>query len=157
MQFSGDYGMAHYSKDEILQMAVEEDVKFIRLQFSDMFGNLKNYRSEAYMRAHRELWLYTPESTLCYTIFGALTYDDRLITMVYDDADPDSRAAFLESVLSSDGLFLTDGLEINTDSHLITLSTCIGGMPNNRLLVLGVLSSWEPQWLSFMQEKEGNT
>ncbi len=119
-----------------------------------MFGNLKNFRSEDYMRAHREIRIYTPESTLRYTVFGALTYDDRLITMVYDDGDADSRAAFLESIFSTDGLFLTDGLEITPDSHLITLSTCIGGMPNNRLLVLGVLTAWEPEWLDFMQEKE---
>ena len=30
------------SKEKILQMIEEEDVEFIRLQFVDMFGNLKN-------------------------------------------------------------------------------------------------------------------
>ena len=103
------------------------------------------------MRTHREIRIYTPESTLCYTVFAALTYDDRLITQIYDDYDADSRAAFLESIFSTPGLFLTEGLEITADSHLITLSTCIGGMPNNRLLVLAVLTSWEPDWLDFMQ------
>ena len=117
-----------------------------------MFGNMKNFRSADYMREHREITLYTPESTLTYTIFAALTFDDRLITAVYDDADPDSRNAFLKDVFSAEGTFLTDGLEINADSHLITMSTCIGGMPNNRLLVLGVLTSWEPDWLDFMLE-----
>lgn len=34
--------MENYSKAEILQIVDEEDVKFIRLQFTDMFGNLKN-------------------------------------------------------------------------------------------------------------------
>lgn len=34
--------MAKYTKDAILQMAEEEDVEFIRLQFTDMFGTLKN-------------------------------------------------------------------------------------------------------------------
>lgn len=115
-----------------------------------MFGNLKNYRSEEYMRQHRELVIYTPDSTLRYTLFAAVTYDDRLITQVYDDGDLGSRAAFLDSIFSCDGLFLTEGLQIGTDSHLITLSTCIGGMPYNRLLVLGVLTSWEPDWLDFM-------
>lgn len=32
----------HYSKDDIIRMVEEEDVDFIRLQFTDMFGNLKN-------------------------------------------------------------------------------------------------------------------
>lgn len=34
--------MEHYNKSEILQMAEEEGVEFIRLQFTDMFGMLKN-------------------------------------------------------------------------------------------------------------------
>ncbi len=32
----------NYSKEEILRLADEEDVEFIRLQFTDIFGNLKN-------------------------------------------------------------------------------------------------------------------
>ena len=112
-----------------------------------MFGNLKNFRSESYMREHRLLRVYTPESTLDYAVFAALTYDDRLITATYDDRCVPDRQAYLDSIFAHDGVFVTDGLEINTDSHLLTLSTCIGGMPNNRLLVLAVLTDWEPEWL----------
>ena len=32
--------MAKYTKEVILQMAEEEDVEFIRLQFTDMFGKI---------------------------------------------------------------------------------------------------------------------
>ena len=38
----GDRQMARYTKEMILQMAEEEDVEFIRLQFTDMFGILRN-------------------------------------------------------------------------------------------------------------------
>lgn len=34
--------MGNYTTEEILRMAEEEDVEFIRLQFTDMFGTLKN-------------------------------------------------------------------------------------------------------------------
>ena len=34
--------MSHYTKQDILQMVDEEDVEFIRLQFTDLFGTLKN-------------------------------------------------------------------------------------------------------------------
>ena len=30
--------MGNYTREEILQMVEEEDVEFIRLQFTDMFG-----------------------------------------------------------------------------------------------------------------------
>ena len=34
--------MGNYTREEILQMVEEEDVEFIRLQFTDMFGEIKN-------------------------------------------------------------------------------------------------------------------
>ncbi|MCI5528545.1 MAG: type I glutamate--ammonia ligase [Blautia sp.] len=34
--------MGNYTREEVLQMAEDEDVEFIRLQFTDMFGTLKN-------------------------------------------------------------------------------------------------------------------
>lgn len=34
--------MAKYTKDDIMRLVEEEDVEFIRLQFTDMFGTLKN-------------------------------------------------------------------------------------------------------------------
>jgi glutamine synthetase len=37
-----DENMNHYTREDIIRMVEEEDVEFIRLQFTDMFGNLKN-------------------------------------------------------------------------------------------------------------------
>ena len=34
--------MEQYSREEILNIVEEEDVEFIRLQFTDMFGTMKN-------------------------------------------------------------------------------------------------------------------
>ena len=34
--------MGNYTREEILQMVEDEDVEFIRLQFTDMFGAIKN-------------------------------------------------------------------------------------------------------------------
>ena len=34
--------MSKYTKQDIMQMVEDEDVEFIRLQFTDMFGTLKN-------------------------------------------------------------------------------------------------------------------
>ena len=36
--------MAKYTKEDILRILEENDVKFIRLQFTDIFGTLKNGR-----------------------------------------------------------------------------------------------------------------
>ena len=37
--------MGKYTKQDIFRMVEEEDVEFIRLQFTDMFGVLKNEAS----------------------------------------------------------------------------------------------------------------
>ncbi len=34
--------MKKYTREDIIRMVEEDDVEFIRLQFTDMFGNLKN-------------------------------------------------------------------------------------------------------------------
>ena len=34
--------MNEYTKSDIIRLVEEEDVEFIRLQFTDMLGNLKN-------------------------------------------------------------------------------------------------------------------
>ena len=34
--------MKHYTKDDIIRIVNEEDIEFIRLQFTDIFGQLKN-------------------------------------------------------------------------------------------------------------------
>lgn len=39
----GENTMGNYTREEVLQMAEDEDVEFIRLQFTDMFGTLKKY------------------------------------------------------------------------------------------------------------------
>ena len=42
---------------------------------------------------------------------------------------------------------MTEDVTLDAQAHIVTLSTCIGGMPNNRLLVLAVLTEKEPEWL----------
>lgn len=34
--------MSRYTKKDILELVEEEDVEFIRLQFTDLFGGMKN-------------------------------------------------------------------------------------------------------------------
>ena len=34
--------MRHYTKEDIIRLVREEDAQFIRMQFTDIFGQLKN-------------------------------------------------------------------------------------------------------------------
>lgn len=40
--FKEGFIMSRYSKDDIIRMVHEDDVEFIRMQFTDIFGQLKN-------------------------------------------------------------------------------------------------------------------
>ena len=44
--------MTRYSKNDIFRIVEEEDVEFIRLQFTDIFGVLKNIAITASQRKH---------------------------------------------------------------------------------------------------------
>ena len=66
---------------------------------------------------------------------AVVTYDDRYITERYLDEFEADRAAFLRS-LRDFGAVIDESVPVSTEGHIITLSTCIGGMPNNRLLIV---------------------
>ena len=100
-----------------------------------MFGTLKDFEDKAFMDSHREIHIYTDTEEHVYTIAAIVIYDDRHITYTYDDDNIADRAAFLQSLQGADWV---DGVEVNTSSHIITLSTCIGGMPENRRLLIAV-------------------
>jgi len=99
------------------------------------FGSLKSYFDSDFYAAHREIDIYTPTAKHVYKIFAVVTYDDRYITDSYNDKNEADRMAFLES-LAAFGAAGFDDVAVDAGSHIITLSTCIGGMPSNRLLIV---------------------
>ena len=99
------------------------------------FGSLKSYNDADFLAAHREIDIYTPTRLHRYDVIAVACYDDRYITDRYDDTAEADRVAFLKS-LQEFGAVIPADAEVSTDGHIITLSTCIGGMPNNRLLIV---------------------
>ena len=99
------------------------------------FGSLKSYNDADFLAAHREIDIYTPTRLHRYDVIAVVCYDDRYITDRYDDTAEADRVAFLKS-LQEFGAVIPADAEVSTDGHIITLSTCIGGMPNNRLLIV---------------------
>ena len=100
-----------------------------------MFGTLNQYDNVEYMKQHREIDIYTYTQKLTYVVCAEVIYDDRYITYTYNDQIEADRAAYLRSLQSGTWL---DDVEVTTSSHIITLSTCIGGMPDNRRLLIAV-------------------
>ncbi len=100
-----------------------------------MFTSLSAFDDLEYMKKHREIHIYTNTEDHSYIVCANVIYDDRYITYVYDDAKEGDREAFIRSLRN--GMWLDD-VTVDASSHIITLSTSIGGLPNLRRLIIAV-------------------
>lgn len=107
-----------------------------------MFQNLHLFRDEDFFKEHEYCYVYTPDETLIYHIYSVYTYDDRPISTSFDFADEKDLQEYLTSTLEPRSMTarVREGVEVTSEDHILTLSTCIGGDPNSRLLLQAVLS-----------------
>lgn len=111
-----------------------------------MFAQLHKFEDPDFFDANREVLIYLPGEVLHYTIFATHIYDDRHLLYSFDFTDPEVYQKYLDSIFSTRDMSANIDKEINvtTDDQIITLVTCIGSQPNNRLLVQAVLTDREP-------------
>ncbi len=107
-----------------------------------MFQGLHAYEDSQYLTEHPYVYIYTPEKKLTYRIFAAVVYGNEHILNSYDFTDAYQRQLYLNSVLGSRNMkdSRDESVQVDTDSHILTLSTCIGGQPENRYIVEAVLT-----------------
>lgn len=106
-----------------------------------MFGTLKYYRDLSYLNEHREIVVYTPYATFTYKVFAAVTYNDKLITAIFDFNEEEGRLAFLDSLddINDMNSYILDDVTIDVnEDRILTLSTC-NSDKSQRFLVLAVL------------------
>ena len=106
-----------------------------------MFKTLHNFEDRDFFDENRYIYIYTPEHVYVYDIFAAYVYGDSHILAEYDSAFELRRQAYVDYVMGIRDMsaHFREGVEITSESNLLTLVTCIGGRPNNRYLVQGVL------------------
>lgn len=104
-----------------------------------MFSQLKNYRDEEYGKKYPYFYIYTPSGEVrTYTIFSAGVVDARSDNYKIEYASDEEYQEYLDLCLESS---LYDfGVEVNTDSQIVSLSTCTSVTENERFLVHGVLT-----------------
>ena len=106
-----------------------------------MFKHLHKFEDKKFFKQHDTITIYTAQGELTYKIFAAVTYDDRHLMRAFNYDKKKERQEFLDSIFGLNGFgnHYRKGVEVNADSHIITLSTCISNKPDHRYLVLGVL------------------
>lgn len=106
-----------------------------------MFASLHDFEEGDFFANNPYIYVYTKDEVLAYEIFAAWLADDAHILKNNDFSTEQGRAAYLADILknySSSGNMRND-LEVTTDSHILTLSTCMKRKPHNRFLVQAVL------------------
>lgn len=111
-----------------------------------MFGGLHQFEDPDYLMKHRSVKIYTPNHIYTYTIFAAVMYSDAHIPYYYDDNSETDRKAFLTSLrndtVADRSQYLND-IEVTSQDHIITLSTCDRTLRNNRYLVAAVMTQMD--------------
>lgn len=107
-----------------------------------MFMGLHAYEDPQYLKEYNEVIIYTPKHQYTYRIFAAVIYNNSHILNSYDFGNEEQRQLYLDSIYASRTMqsSIDESVEVDTQSKLLTLSTCIGGQPNQRFLVEAVLT-----------------
>lgn len=106
-----------------------------------MFHQLHKFEKQNFFDTYQYIYIYTPEKTLKYRIFAAYVHTNEHLLGNHNFSNKEEFDAFFKMVRNGVGgvNHVRDDVEVTSDSKVITLSTCIKNMPDNRYLVFGVL------------------
>lgn len=106
-----------------------------------MFGGLNLYRDLTYMEEHQYIYIYTEDAIRTYQVYLATTFSNEHLLYQYNFDDADECQRFLDETSEYKDMSKAsrDDIEVTSDDRIITLSTCISGQKENRLLVQAVL------------------
>lgn len=100
-----------------------------------MFGSLDGYKTQEYYEAHPVLYLLTPGKS--YKLVALYGFETSVFSAVYTfPSDKDGRDAALQ--LGAENSFFTTEEQIGDEESIITLSTCISGQEDYRMVLLCV-------------------
>lgn len=106
-----------------------------------MFATLHRFEDEEFFNKNKYIYIYMPGRKLTYEIVSAYNYDDRHIMNSFNFADDKVFQEYIESVMNPRSLVcnVNEDIELDLNSKLITLSTCLNSDDSGRYLVQGVL------------------
>lgn len=109
------------------------------------FRSLYHFKDADFFANNRYMYLYTPGHILTYEIFAAYEYDDRHILYSFDFNNPAVLREYQAYILNPLTLIrnIREGVTLDADSKILTLSTCQDESGDTRYLVQGVLISDE--------------
>ena len=103
-----------------------------------MFKHLHRFADAEFFRTHETIMIYTETEIKEYRVYAAVMYDKRHILDSFEQSDMEARKAFIQTIVDSKNFRnqFREGMTIDENSKLITLSTCITGYPSRRFIVV---------------------
>lgn len=103
-----------------------------------MFGSL--YMLQDRFDEIEYITITTQSEELRYHIYAAVSFEDVYLPDAYDETKQEERQRFLEDIrAAADQNHIRTQMDVSSEDHLITLSTCIKGQSDKRYLVIAVL------------------
>ncbi|MCL1829128.1 MAG: class B sortase [Oscillospiraceae bacterium] len=109
------------------------------MQSGDMFGSLKKFQSETYMKEHPYFYIFEPDGCNRYEIFcSAVTrFDSSVYTFRFYDDNVFSEHLKMLGRIS----YVRSETEVTADDLIVTLSTCTNGSKLERFVLVGRLAN----------------
>ena len=143
--YMGDYEFAGtiYSQRHNTKYFVERVTVLYGHNMLDgsMFAGLHDFSDPEFFEENDTMYIYIPGHILTYQIFAAYDYDDRHIMNSFDFYKDDVYEQYIEDCLNPHSVnsIVREGVELDLDSRIVTLSTCHDYNSSLRFLVQGVL------------------
>lgn len=112
-----------------------------------MFASLHNFENKEFFDNYNTAFIFTEDSLYTYLIYSVYTYDDRHILNSFNFADDKVFEEYLASTLDPHTYNgnVREGVDLDVEDRILTLSTCTNGASNTRYLVQGVLVDVQPR------------
>lgn len=111
------------------------------------FGQLHLFEDQAFFEANREIYVYLPDRKLTFTIIGASTFNDSYLSEAYVMSMTGGVNQFLDDLKAfapdASTTHISDDYGMGDWQQIITLSTCVKGVDDQRYLVVGQLETVE--------------
>lgn len=112
--------------------------------YSDtFFTTLHKFEDSEFFNNHPYFYIYTPDRKLTYQVVSAFKYDDRHIMNSFNFSNNSVFAEFEQFIINPTSALKNVRTELDTqldeNSNIVVLSTCITNQRSNRYLVCGVL------------------
>lgn len=105
-----------------------------------MFADIHEFKDADFFEEHRYIYVFTPEKTLIYDIFAVYEFSNAHILYSFDCFTEEGYQKYLNMVFKNykDAGNFREGVEVSADDTIVTLSTCITGQDDKRLLLQAV-------------------